>query len=130
MKVTRILATIPARDLRRAQAFYEDKLGLHKREERPDGIEYGAGDGSGFLLFESSGAPSGTHTQIGFEVDDLMGAVKELKGKGVRFEEYDFPGFKTVDGVAEVNGAKGAWFKDTEGNLAAVAERVPARVSS
>jgi catechol 2,3-dioxygenase-like lactoylglutathione lyase family enzyme len=46
MKVTRILATIPAKDLRRAQAFYEEKLGLRKREERPDGIEYGAGDGT------------------------------------------------------------------------------------
>ena len=130
MKVTRIIATIPAKDVKRAQAFYEEKLGLSKGEERSDGIVFQAEDGTGFLLFQSSGAPSGTHTQIGFEVDDFTSAIKELKGKGIRFEEYDFPGFKTVDGVAEVDGSKGAWFKDPDGNLAAITERTPARVSS
>jgi hypothetical protein len=42
------------------------------------------------------------------------------------FEEYDFPGLKTVNGIAEVEGnypSKGgvgeraAWFRDVDGNL-------------
>jgi hypothetical protein len=47
-----------------------------------------------------------------------------LKENGVVFEEYDMPGFKTVDGIAEIDGERGAWFKDSEGNLLAIGERV------
>ena len=43
----------------------------------------------------------------------------EIKAAGVVFEDYDIPeiGLKTVDGVAELDGTKSAWFKDTEGNI-------------
>ena len=116
-------ATIPARDLERAKNFYADKLGLKPAEERPDGLRYRCGDGE-FLLFESSGEPSGTHTQLGWDVDDLEATVSELRANGVVFEEYDLPGFKTVEGIAEIAGEKGAWFKDSEGNLLAIGERI------
>ena len=46
--------------------------------------------------------------------------VRELKAKGVAFEEVDSPGLKTVDGVATMGDMKAAWFKDTEGNILAV----------
>jgi predicted enzyme related to lactoylglutathione lyase len=68
----------------------------------------------------SSGQPSGTHTQVGFGVDDVEAEVADLKAKGVTFEEYDFPGLKTVDGVAEIEGERAAWFKDCEGNLLSI----------
>ncbi len=48
--------------------------------------------------------------------------VADLRGRGVKFEEYDLPGFKTVDGVAEINGERGVWIKDSEGNLLAIGE--------
>jgi catechol 2,3-dioxygenase-like lactoylglutathione lyase family enzyme len=118
-ETTGILTTLPAKDLERAKSFYADKLDMKPTEETPAGVVYRLSTGA-FLLFESSGAPSGDHTQMGIEVDDLEGAVKELKGRGVVFEEYDLPGFKTVDGIAEIAGEKGAWFKDSEGNLLAV----------
>jgi predicted enzyme related to lactoylglutathione lyase len=118
-EITEALATLPAKDLERAKSFYADKLELKPSEETPAGITYRVGKG-GFALFESTGAPSGDHTQLGFEVDDLEAAVEELRGRGVVFEEYDFPGFKTVNGIAEIEGEKGAWFKDSEGNLLAV----------
>jgi hypothetical protein len=35
----------------------------------------------------------------------------------VVFEEYDFPGLKTEDGVADLGGEQAAWFKDPEGNI-------------
>jgi predicted enzyme related to lactoylglutathione lyase len=68
----------------------------------------------------SSGQPSGTHTQVGFAVDDVDAEVADLKAQGVKFEEYDFPGLKTVDGIAQIEGERGAWFKDSEGNLLAI----------
>jgi predicted enzyme related to lactoylglutathione lyase len=115
-------AMIPAQDLERAKSFYADQLDIKPIEERPEGLRYRCGNG-GFLLFESSGAASGDHTQMGWDVDDLEATVEELRGRGVVFEEYDLPGFKTVNGIAEIAGAKGAWFKDSEGNLLAIGQR-------
>lgn len=119
-----VYATIPAQDLDRARAFYADKLGLEPEEERPEGLRYRCGDGN-FLLFVSSGQASGSHTQLGFDVPDIQDAVERLRAKGVVFEEYDMPGFKTENGIAVIDGEKGAWFKDSEGNLLAIGERLP-----
>jgi predicted enzyme related to lactoylglutathione lyase len=118
---SKVYATIPAQDLERAKSFYADKLEMKPSEERPEGLRYENG-GGGFLLFESSGQASGTHTQMGWDVDDLDKTVAKLRENGVKFEEYDMPGFKTVDGIAEIAGERGAWFKDSEGNLLAIGE--------
>jgi hypothetical protein len=49
--------------------------------------------------------------------------MEDLRSRGITFEEYDIPGVKTVDGVAEFgNGERGAWFKDSEGNILALFE--------
>jgi catechol 2,3-dioxygenase-like lactoylglutathione lyase family enzyme len=118
-----VYATIPAQELGRARSFYADKLGLQPEEEGPEGLRYRCGDGS-FLLFASSGAASGAHTQLGWDVDDIEAAVAALRERGVVFEEYDMPGLKTVNGIAEIEGERAAWFKDSEGNLLAVGERM------
>lgn len=121
LDTTTVSAMIPAQDLDRARAFYEEKLGLKPTEERSDGLQYECGDGR-FVLFESTGQASGTHTQLGWDVDDLNAVVDQLRKNGVVFEEYDMPGFRTVDGIAEVEGERGAWFKDSEGNLLALGQ--------
>ena len=53
---------------------------------------------------------------MGLRVPDARAAVAELRSRGVVFEEYDLPGLKTVDGIADIGGGSAAWFKDTEGN--------------
>jgi catechol 2,3-dioxygenase-like lactoylglutathione lyase family enzyme len=115
-------ATIPAQDLERARRFYADKLGLTPAEESPAGLRFDGG-GTRFLLFPSSGAASGAHTQMGFDVGDIEVEVAGLKARGVTFEEYDFPGLKTVGGIADVGPGRAAWFKDSEGNLLGVIQR-------
>ncbi|HEY8678122.1 MAG TPA: VOC family protein [Candidatus Dormibacteraeota bacterium] len=125
LKQARAEAMIPAQDLERAKSFYKEKLGLTPTEEDPGGVRYELADGTKFGLFKSGGAPSGTHTQIGFVVDDLVKEVKELKSKGAKFEEYDSPGLKTTDSIAEVGPGKAAWLKDSEGNVLAVVQMVP-----
>jgi hypothetical protein len=44
-----------------------------------------------------------------------------LGSAGVAFEEYDLPGFKTTDGVGEIDGLRVAFFKDREGNIIGLA---------
>jgi predicted enzyme related to lactoylglutathione lyase len=118
---------IPAQDIIRAREFYEQKLGLKPNEVQPDGgVMYRTGE-TGFLVFPSMGKPSGDHTQMALEVEDVPSAATELKSKGVKLEEYDYPNFKSKDGLVDMpDGTKGAWFKDTEGNLIALTSRVPA----
>lgn len=122
----RVGTALPCSDFERAKAWYKEKLGLSPTEEEPDGAYYRCAEGTMFFLFPSSGKASGDHTQVAFEVADVTAEVAELKKAGVTFEEYDFPDLKTVEGVAEMGGTKGAWFKDCEGNLLAVFERATA----
>ncbi len=109
-------ATLPVKDLNRARKFYAEKLGLTPAQELPGGLMYKVKN-SWFLLFPSSGASSGTFTQMGWETDNLESDVAELKSRGVVFEEYDFPNFKTVNGIFTASANRSAWFKDSEGNL-------------
>jgi len=126
LKSARAQTALPAQDLDRAKAFYRDKLGLQPLEEDAGNVRYRVGDGTEFNVFRTMGAPSGTHTQMAFIVEDIVGEVKDLKSRGVTFEEYDYPELKTKDGIAEGGGAKVAWFKDSEGNLLNIVQ--PARV--
>ena len=124
---------LPCQDLDRARRFYAEKLGLEPVDERPGGLLYRCPGGE-FALFESAGASPGTFTQMGWEVDDIEQTVAALKERGVEFEEVDVPGLRTVDGIADISGnypskgasgERGAWFRDSEGNMLGVGEPVP-----
>jgi catechol 2,3-dioxygenase-like lactoylglutathione lyase family enzyme len=127
-----VATRLPAQDLERARAFYTEKLGLEPAEERPGGLLYRCARGE-FALFQTDGAPSGSHTQMAWQVDDIDAVVAQLRARGVVFEDYDMPGLATVGGIAQVAGnypSKGgageraAWFKDSEGNLLAIGQPV------
>ncbi len=92
----RVATTIPAQDLPRARRFYADKLGLEPSEERPGGLLYRCAGGE-FAVFESAGSSPGTFTQMAWEVDDIDATVAELRERG-------------------------AWFRDSEGNMLAIGE--------
>jgi predicted enzyme related to lactoylglutathione lyase len=126
-KLARAAAMLPAQDLERAKAFYRDKVGLTPTQERDPmgGLLYELSDGTGFAVFLSSGKASGTHTQLALEVPDLDATVKDLRARGLKFEEYDTPQLKTVNGIADIAGTKVAFFKDSEGNLIAIGLPVP-----
>ena len=127
----RVATRLPARDLGRARAFYAQKLGLEPAEEREGGLRYMCAGGE-FALFESAGSAAGYHTQMAWEVEDIQATVRELRARGVVFEEYDLPGLRTVDGIAEIegnyrskgSGERGAWFRDSEGNMLGIGQPV------
>ena len=129
LKNARAQAALPAQDLSRAKEFYREKLGLQPFEEDANNVRYQLGGGTQFNVFRTGGAPSGTHTQMAFLVEDLAAEVRDLKSRGVKFEEYDFPGLKTVDSIAEAeDGSKAAWFVDSEGNMLGIIQ--PVRVAA
>jgi catechol-2,3-dioxygenase len=114
-------ATLPAQDIERAKAFYAEQLGLSPTSEDKVGVHFVVG-GTRFRLFRSGGSASGSHTQLALMVGDVAAQVSALRSRGLRFEEYDYPNLKTVDGVADLGYAKAAWFKDSEGNLLGIAQ--------
>jgi predicted enzyme related to lactoylglutathione lyase len=129
LKNARAQAALPAQDMKRAKAFYGEKLGLQPFEEDANNMRYQLRDSTQFNVFRTGGAPSGTHTQMGFLVEDIVGEVRDLKSSGVKFEEYDLPGLKTKDSIADApDGSKASWFKDSEGNVLGIVQ--PARVAA
>ena len=123
---------LPAQDLERARTFYADRLGLHPVDEREGGLLYEAG-GQEFAIFASSGRASGDHTQLGFVVPNLDLTVRELRERGVVFEENDLGGLPVHDGIVEIDGyypsrapvgERAIWFHDSEGNLLGISEHV------
>jgi hypothetical protein len=62
---------------------------------------------------------------MGFVTDDIEAEVAELKGRGVVFEEYDFPGLKTENSIAQTGDALAAWFKDSEDNTIGILQLPP-----
>jgi len=117
-------AYIPARDVKRARRFYEEKVGLKPGQEIMGGVSYQFGEHTAAFLYDA-GDSAGTNraSQAFWRVDDVEKEVAQLRARGVKFEEYDpeeIGGLTMKDGIAEGGGTKAAWFKDTEGNIMAI----------
>jgi len=120
-----VTTLLPVVDMARARAFYEGRLGLEPGGFRPDGkFVYRVG-GSTLALFPKAEGTKADHTAISFRVADIVSSIAELKRAGVVFEDYDFPGLKTVDHVCVLGAEKAAWFKDPEGNYLCIHEDLP-----
>jgi catechol 2,3-dioxygenase-like lactoylglutathione lyase family enzyme len=118
------MGVIAASDLARARSFYEGVLGLEPVEVQPDeeSVVYRLG-GVPLLVYRSGYAGTAQNTVFAVESDDLARDMAALREKGVTFMEYDFPGLKTVDGVAELPSERSSWFADSEGNILALGQR-------
>lgn len=123
LKDAKAIPVLAVDDLERAMAFYRDKLGLkaERSPSDPTGAVVELNENSSLYLYKS-GYRRGETTAAAFAVADTERVVDELRGRGVTFEEYDFPGLKTERGIATQDGMKSAWFKDSEGNTIAISE--------
>jgi catechol 2,3-dioxygenase-like lactoylglutathione lyase family enzyme len=113
---------IPASNVARARAFYEGTLGFTPKEEYAGGVIYESG-GVEFFLYPTPNAGTSKASQAFWQVKDVKAEVRDLKARGVTFEEYDMPGVTMTNSIATAGGAKTAWFKDTEGNILAISQR-------
>ena len=115
---------LPAADIDRAKAWYQEKLGLEPMFEDADrGMAGYMHAGGMILLYMSEFAGTNLATAAGFVSEDFDADVAAMRERGVVFEDLEFPdGTSTVDGVAEApdGTGKSAWFQDSEGNILAI----------
>ena len=119
-----ITCMLPVKDLPRARRFYEDQLRLEPQGLKPDGKFVYRCAGTELALFPKAEGTKAEHTALSFKVDDINAAIAELKARGVKFADYDFPGFKTIEHVCVLGSEKAAWFEDTEGNILCLHEDI------
>src|SRR3954451_20009460 len=113
-----LVTTVAVTDLDRARTFFADTLGLPILDEQPFAIRFGAGRGSQISV--RRGQPNVGQTVGHFEVDDIAGVVRDLVERGVTFNDYETP--KTIDFIAQIGPARGAWFSDPDGNVFGIRE--------
>lgn len=110
-------------DLAVSRSFYHDRLGLEiLREDEGDRIVFRCGGGTQVVVTASTTGTSDTQTQMAWRVPDIRAAIADLRGRGVRIEEYLAPDPVTVDGVADMGHSWAAWFVDPHRNVLAVVQ--------
>ena len=109
-----------ATDLAAAKDFYANKIGLEIIDEHPWGIRFKCGGDSRLALSKSSVGTKDDQTQAAFRVTNLAAELAELRSRGVKIEEYDQPGIKTVEGIADIGFALMAWFVDPAKNCVGI----------
>jgi len=112
-----------SKDLEATRAFYGDLLGLEVAREDPDDrIVFRTGAGTQLVVTKSTVGTKDTQTQMAWRVADIHAALAELRGRGVRIEEYEAPDPVTTDGIADMGHSWAAWFIDPSGNVLAVVQ--------
>ena len=109
-----------ATDLETSKDFYSGKLGLEILNESEEAITYKCGGDSQLAVTKSTTGTADEQTQAGWRVTDLGAELAELRSRGVEIQEYDMPGLKTVDGVADIGFALMAWIVDPHRNTLAI----------
>jgi catechol-2,3-dioxygenase len=107
---------LTATDLAVARQFYGDTIGLDILIESDEFLTFRCGGDSRLVVTRSSIRSTEQQTKASWRVDDIVSEVAELRARGVEVLEYDEPGLKTVDGVADVGFALSAWIADPSGN--------------
>ena len=112
-----------SRDLDASRAFYHDLLGLEiLREDPDDRIVFRCGGGTQLVVTRSTTGTADAQTQLAWRVPDVRAAIAELRGRGVRIEEYTAPDPVTTDGVADMGHSWAAWIVDPSGNALGIVE--------
>jgi catechol 2,3-dioxygenase-like lactoylglutathione lyase family enzyme len=113
------ITNLAVKDLNTARKFYEQTLGLSPIDQMEETVTYRSGSSS-IQIYKSQFAGTNKATAVSWRVDDMDQVVKQLKGKGVKFEHYQLPGLELKGDVHIGEGMKIAWFKDPDGNILAV----------
>jgi catechol-2,3-dioxygenase len=103
-------------DLDVAKEFYGDRIGLEILLDGDDFVTFSCGGDSRLVVTKSTSGTTERQTKASWRVENIAAEVAQLRSRGVDVAEYNNPGIKTVDGVADVGFALAAWFVDPSGN--------------
>src|SRR6202165_3057651 len=101
-----------ATDMDASKDFYANKIGLPILSDNPGAVTFKAGGDSRLAVSQSSVGTSDEQTPASFRVQGVKQEVANLRSRGVKIEDYDGPGLKTVDGIADIGFAWIALFID------------------
>jgi catechol 2,3-dioxygenase-like lactoylglutathione lyase family enzyme len=101
-----------ATDLDASRDFYRDKIRLPLVNESPNAVTFKCGGGNQLAITKSTVGTADEQTQAAWRVNDLEQEIAALRSRGVEIQEYDLPGLKTVDGIADIGFARMSWFID------------------
>ena len=111
-----ITPVLLATDLAAAREFYHDKLGFQIERQNNNAIVFMCGCGTHLDVTKSTVGTADQQTQAAWQVSDIRAEVAELRARGVKVEDYDTPGLKTEDGIADIGFAWAAWIIDPATN--------------
>jgi len=115
---------IAVKDLSRARKFYQDTLGLQPAGPENAEVQLYQSGNTRIAVYLSQFAGTNRATTLNWAVDDIESVVADLKSRGIKFEHYDMPN-TTRQGEVHVSGRiKNAWFKDPDGNILALMNRM------
>lgn len=117
-----VYAILPSHDLEAARDWFESKTGSVPTQEDPGGLWYSCANGTWFVVTRSEFAGTAQNTVVSFQVSGIEDVMATYRARGVVFEEYDLPEFKTDNGLFAMGGYKAAWFKDADGNIIELSE--------
>ena len=113
-----VAVMLPTRDAARAQDFYGGSLGLPLDRVSDEGeLMFRLAGGSSLVVRPLPEAEPSPNTAMSFEVGDIAAEIADLESRGVKFQDYDSPGFTTVDHILDAGDMRAAWFLDPDGNV-------------
>jgi catechol 2,3-dioxygenase-like lactoylglutathione lyase family enzyme len=117
----KLMAFVATRDPARAKEFYGGTLGLQFVSDDGFALVFNANGTTVRIatVRELSPAP---YTVLGWEVDDIENAVKELAKAGVAFERYGIFPQDELGIWSAPGGVRVAWFKDPDGNTLSLSQ--------
>jgi predicted enzyme related to lactoylglutathione lyase len=114
---TNAVANLAVKNLETAKKFYEETVGLKQIDSEGDEMIVFKSGNSSINVYRSQYAGTNKATAVTWTLDDVEGAVRQLKAKGVKFEHYDLPGMSREGDLHMCGDMKVAWFKDPDGNI-------------
>ena len=123
--LTRMIGFLVTNDSQKATTFYRDVLGFLVMGEDEYAVTFDA-NGTMLRLNKGRDFKPAQGTVLGWEVDDIHAAIRELASRGVHFEQFNLPFMKQDKlGVwTPANGDRVAWFKDPDGNVLSISQHI------
>ena len=120
-----MIGFVSSNDPDKAKAFYGEVLGFRLVTDDNFALVFDA-NGTMLRVGKAQNHKPAQGTVLGWEVEDIHAAIRELTARGVHFEQFNLPFLKQDEyGVwSPPNGDQVAWFKDPDGNVLGISHHV------